>query len=187
MKKLVLGAVLSALVAALAGGAYALAGGSGGGGGFGARLDGWQEVPSQVRPGEGRFRARVISVAGEPAIEFVLRYSGLEADATAAHIHIGSRHENGGVSAFLCGPQPDAGDKPVCPARAGEVRGVIDRPDVVGPAAQGVAAQEIEDLIRALRHGETYANVHTAAAPGGEIRGQIRHGLGHGFGGGHDK
>jgi hypothetical protein len=180
VRKVALAAVLGALVTALATGSFAIArGGGGGGGSFDTKLTGWDEVPTQVRPGEGRFHARVVSVAGEPAIEYVLRYSGLEGDAAQAHIHVGDSHENGGVAAFLCGPQASS-DKPACPPRAGEVRGVIDRADVVGPAGQGVAAGEIQDLIRAMKRGEAYVNLHTSVATGGELRGDLRSHGGHG-------
>ncbi len=133
---------------------------------FRARLDGWEEVPSQVTAGRGQFRAKVRG----NTIDYVLRYANLEGDAAQAHIHIGSRHENGGISAFLCG----GGEKPPCPPRAGTIRGVIDPSDVTGPENQGVEPGNMADLLRAMRRGETYANVHTPGrAPGGEIRGQI--------------
>ena len=45
--------------------------------------------------------------------------------------------------------------------------------DVVGPAGQGIAAGEFEELVRALRAGVTYANVHSQQFGGGEIRGQF--------------
>lgn len=173
MRRLVLAALLGAIVTTLVSGSFAVArdGGSRGGssGTVHAKLDGWEEVPSQVTTGEGRFRASLTRVSGEPAVRYVLRYEDLEATVSAAHIHIGSRHENGGIAAFLCG----GGDKPACPATEGEVRGVIDSQDVVGPMNQGVEEGNIRDLLRAIRAGETYANVHTARAPAGEIRGQI--------------
>lgn len=46
--------------------------------------------------------------------------------------------------------------------------------NVIGPAAQGVAIGEFEEVLRALRLGVAYANVHSDRSPGGEIRGQIR-------------
>jgi CHRD domain len=174
MRRLVLAALLGAIMTALVSGSFAVArdGGSRSGSSrsFQAKMNGWEEVPSQVTTGEGRFRASLTSVGGEPAIRYVLRYEDLEGETTlAAHIHVGSRHENGGVAAFLCG----GGDKPACPATEGEVRGVIDAADVVGPVGQGVEEGNIRDLLRAMRAGETYANVHTLRAPDGEIRGQI--------------
>jgi hypothetical protein len=38
----------------------------------------------------------------------------------------------------------------------------------------GIAAGEFDEVLRAIRSGNTYANVHTNKHPGGEIRGQIR-------------
>jgi len=53
--------------------------------------------------------------------------------------------------------------------------------NVIGPAGQGVAAGEFAELLRAMRQGLTYANVHSSLATGGEIRGQIqvKNGEGH--------
>ena len=68
------------------------------------------------------------------------------------------------------------GGKPACPPAPAEVHGRIVAADVVGPAAQGIVAGELDELIRALRAGAAYANVHTDKQPSGEIRGQIRNG-----------
>lgn len=133
-----------------------------------ASLDGYQETPMSLSTtGHGSFRARVRS----DGIHYTLRYSELESNASAAHIHLGQRHLSGGVIAFLCG----GGDKPACPAREGTVEGVIDAADVIGPAGQGIAASELREVVRALRKGAVYANVHTATYGGGEIRGQVDH------------
>jgi hypothetical protein len=130
------------------------------------RLSGYEETPLTLSTtGHGTFRARVSS----DGIRYVLKYEDLEADATVAHSHLGDRAITGGIIAFLCG----GGDKPACPAREGKVEGVIDAADVIGPAAQGIAASELREAIRALRKGFVYANVHTSKYPGGEIRGQI--------------
>jgi CHRD domain len=172
MRKVLLLGVLAA-TGLLGVAAMAFADGGNGRNSFATGLDGWAEVPSQVTRGEGRFRARLTS---DTTLEYVLTYSGLESDANAAHIHPGSHHENGGVSAFLCG----GGDKPPCPPRAGEVSGVIDPTDVIGPAGQQIDPGEFQDFLRAMRAGETYANVHTSRAPGGEIRGQINDRHNHG-------
>jgi hypothetical protein len=44
----------------------------------------------------------------------------------------------------------------------------------VGPAAQGIAAGEFAELVRAIKAGATYVNVHSSLFPTGEIRGQIK-------------
>ena len=55
--------------------------------------------------------------------------------------------------------------------------GVIDSADVIGPAGQGIAPGEFDELISAMRAGLTYANVHSDPMYlGGEIRGQIKRG-----------
>ena len=174
MKKLVLACALGALATALVTGSFAVAKqGDGGKGEFRTHLDGWQEDPSQVTTGSRSFRARVVDA---DTIEFWLRYSRLEGDANQAHIHVGSHHESGGVSAWLCGAGGTA--QPPCPLREGEVHWFIERDDVTGPVGQGVEPGNIEDLLRAMRNDEAYVNVHTPPrAAAGEIRGDL--GKGH--------
>ena len=46
--------------------------------------------------------------------------------------------------------------------------------DVIGPTGQGIAAGEFAEVLRAIRQGVAYANVHSMRNLGGEIRGQIR-------------
>lgn len=153
---------------------------------FFTQLDGWAETPSVVTTGHGSFRLRIVS----PELwEFVLRWEDLEGgSAAAAHIHVGSHHESGGVSAHLCG-----GTQPPCEpgfdgevGPDGEVRGTIDPGDVTGPAGQGVEPGRMDKLLRAIRAGEAYPNVHTARFGAGEIRGQLADRHNHGGGGGDD-
>jgi CHRD domain len=134
-----------------------------------ANLTGFQEVPAVSSFGSGTFTA-VIDDA--QTITYELSFGGLNSPTLFAHIHLGQRGANGGVSAFLCG----GGDKPACPTGGATdtVSGVIDAADVIGPAGQGIAAGEFDELVRAIRAGVTYANVHSMTQPGGEIRGQIK-------------
>jgi hypothetical protein len=130
-------------------------------------ITGYQETPAISSMATGEFVAEIDDESD--TITYELTYSGLEGGAAlAAHIHLGARGTTGGISAFLCG----GGDKPPCPP-AGTVTGVIDRTDVIGPTAQGIESGSFEELVRAIRSGVTYVNVHTARWPGGEIRGQI--------------
>ena len=62
---------------------------------------------------------------------------------------------------------------PECP-NSGTVTGVRMASDVVGPSGQGIAAGEFAEVLRAIRSGNAYINVHSTTWPGGEIRGQIR-------------
>ena len=45
---------------------------------------------------------------------------------------------------------------------------------VLGPAAQGIQAGDLAAVLPMMRRGLTYTNVHTAAYPAGEIRGQLK-------------
>jgi hypothetical protein len=129
------------------------------------RMSSYQEVPSVSTTAKGTFEARIKG----STIEYKLTYSGLSSTALFAHIHLGQPGANGGVAAFLCG----GGGKPACPA-SGTVSGTVGATDVIGPAAQGIGAGEIDELIAAMRAGFTYANVHTTNFGGGELRGQIK-------------
>jgi hypothetical protein len=162
--------------------------GNGHGNRFSARLTGFEETPSESTPGRGSLKLRIV---GGDTIHYELRYEGFEQPAegatTQAHIHFGQRGVAGGVSAFLCGGSPPSSDKPPCTMTEGEFEGVIDAADVIGPSGQGIAATEMDELIRAIRKGYTYGNVHTTNNPAGLIRGQIHRGSGHGWGRGGGK
>jgi hypothetical protein len=134
-----------------------------------ATLIGFQETPLTLStPGSGTFTATIDDNA--QSIDYKLSYEGLEAPAIAAHIHLGARGITGGVSAFLC----SGGNKPACPAAGGTVTGTITATDIIGPTAQGIAPGQFAKVIRAIRNGAVYANVHSTLRPGGEIRGQLR-------------
>lgn len=136
---------------------------------FKTRLKGFTEVPAVSSTGRGEFTARI---RGD-TIEWTLSYEALEGTTTAAaHVHLGQKDVNGGVSFFLCGGPTTL----PCTPTSGSFSGTATAADVVGPAAQGIAPGEIAEIIRAMRAGKTYANVHTNKHPGGEIRGDIRHG-----------
>jgi hypothetical protein len=152
---------------------------------FRARLCGYEETPAVSTSGSGRF---AVTVRHDGTLAFKLTYRDLVAPVAVAHIHFGAPGTAGGVSAFLCG----GGGKPACPQPPATIEGTIVAADVVGPAAQGIAAGELDELVHALRNGLTYANVHSETFPAGEIRGQILghdgHGKrGHGHGRAHDR
>lgn len=151
------------------------AGGAAANGTFKARLDGLREVPALSSEGSGLFVARVAN----GSIRYRLSYRDLGSDVLFAHIHFGQAGVNGGVSAFLCSTAPAPVQTPACPPPGGSVTSVLTAADVVGPAGQGIAPGEFDELLDAIRAGATYVNVHTADFNGGEIRGQIGRGLRH--------
>ena len=138
---------------------------------FKARLDGYQEVPSSLStPAQGRFKANYDKRSA--TLSYELSYDDI--DPTQAHIHFGQRATNGGISLFLCtnlGNGP-AGT-PACPPGPATVSGSLQAGDVVGPAGQGIAAGELDEVLDAMRAGAAYVNMHTVAVPAGEARGQI--------------
>lgn len=137
---------------------------------IGTGLTGFEEVPVISTNGSGAFFARIF--AGENAIEFVLLYEDLEGGSvTQAHIHMGQVGVNGAIVIHFCG----SGGKPPCPPSPGSVVGIVTGADVVAVPAQGVAAGNLAEVIRAIRAGKAYANVHTTTFPAGEVRGQLKH------------
>jgi CHRD domain-containing protein len=133
-----------------------------------AFLLGINETPSVSTQATGRLSA-VIDEDSQ-LITFKLSYDNLTGNAAVAHIHFGEKHVAGGVMVFLCG----GGGQPACPAgTSAEITGSIMPANVVGPTAQGITAGEFAKVLAAIRSGASYANVHTALFPAGEIRGQV--------------
>jgi hypothetical protein len=128
--------------------------------------------------GRGTFKT-TIDEAGQ-SIHYELSYEALEGTVTQAHIHFGQRHTVGGIVVWLCqtaaaaAPAAVAAVTPTCPSPQGSVTGSIGPSQVLAAAGQGLDAGEFDALVRAIRAGATYANVHSSLFPPGEIRGQIR-------------
>ena len=140
-----------------------------------ARLKGIREVPSVSTPATGRFEARIDGKAG--TITYELEFFDLTGEVQQAHIHVGQRSVNGGISVFLCqteaSPDP-TGLAPRCP-KSGKVSGVLQAANMIdGPVVgQGIAPGEFNELIASIRAEVAYVNVHSSTFPGGEARGQI--------------
>src|SRR4029079_19487133 len=101
---------------------------------------------------------------------YTLTYSGFPTAVLQSHIHFGQRAMTGGVSIFLCSNLGDGpAGPPACPSPGGSVTRTVTAADVVGPAAQGIAAGEWNEIVAAIRAGVSYANIHTQQYPPGEI------------------
>lgn len=131
-----------------------------------ADLSGYQEAPPVSTKGSGDFRAQLNDA--KTGLEFELNYEDLSSAASAASIQFGQPGVNGGKLADLCG-----GTKPACPA-TGPIIGTIAAGDILAIVGQGIADDDFDAALRAIRSGNTYVNVKTASFPDGEIRGQIR-------------
>ena len=112
---------------------------------FKATLNGKSEVPPNATAGTG-----TADINFDPAtrkLSWTLTYSGLTGPAMAAHFHgPADAGKNAGVAVAI----PNAGKSP----------------------AEG-SATLTEAQAKDLEAGKYYVNVHTAANPGGEIRGQV--------------
>jgi hypothetical protein len=141
-----------------------------------AALSGFNEIPATLStPARGSWRGRLSGQEDE--IEWRLEYRNIPTSVTQAHIHFGDHHTNGGISVFLCSNLGNGpAGTPACPNGDGTqvVTGAATAEDVIGPAGQGIALGEFAELVRAIKAGRTYVNVHTTAFPGGEIRGQVK-------------
>jgi hypothetical protein len=131
-----------------------------------ARLSGFQEVPANASPGEGRFEARVDG----DQVSFKLQYWNVTGTPTMAHIHLGQPGVNGGIFVFLCGGTT----RPACPPPPATVEGTFVAADILAIPTQNMPAGSLDAALRVIRHGVTYVNVHTPNSPGGEIRGRVR-------------
>jgi hypothetical protein len=139
------------------------------------QLTGYEEDPLAISTtGAGQVRLQIDEPRQE--ITYKLSYTGLEGTVTQAHIHLGGKAQSGGVSVFFC---TNLGNGPAgtqaCPPAPATVTGTFRPADVVGPAGQGITAGQFAELVRAIRAGATYANVHSTLYPGGEIRAQLGH------------
>lgn len=155
-------------------------------------LTGFEEVPAVSTTADGDFRAQINE--REDEITYELSYRETEGTVTQAHIHLGQRSVNGGITVFLCS---NLGNGPAgtqaCPPAPATITGTI-RPADVSPnipataaaRAQGLEPGEFDQLVEAIRAGVTYVNVHTTKFPGGEIRSQIGPGQGNNKGKGGD-
>jgi hypothetical protein len=110
-----------------------------------ATLDGKSEVPATTSAGTGT--ADIDYDAATKKLTWKVTYSGLSGPATAGHFH--------------------------GPAEAGKNAGVaVAIPNIATSPVEGSAT--LTDAQAAdLMAGKYYVNVHTAANPGGEIRGQV--------------
>jgi hypothetical protein len=138
------------------------------------RLIGFQEVPAIASSGTAVFQAKIAD--DEKSFQWTMTYSGLT-NVAQSHIHVGQLSVNGAVVIFLCTNLGNAAPAGItvqaCPDSAGTISGTATAANVIGVAAQGVPANGFATVLNAIRAGVAYVNIHTAAHPGGEIRGQF--------------
>ena len=149
---------------------------------FRARLIGVGETPIVVSGALGH--ATLTISDDEKSIKYELTYGGLEGNTVPsgkvlfAHVHVGAPTVVGGVAVFFCGGGNTSATQAACPI-SGAVSGMWTSLDVVGPTSQGLdpanqgSDEAFARLVKAIKSGLSYANVHTTRSPGGEVRGQF--------------
>lgn len=128
---------------------------------FVAHLDAAQETPAVVSNATGE--ASFTITENDTAIRFRISSRGLDR-ILQAHIHVGATGVNGPVFVFLfpLAAHPVSG-------QGWSVSGTLTPADLIPQPGAATFAQ----VVAAIRAGNTYANIHTIAHPGGEIRGQL--------------
>lgn len=109
-------------------------------------MTGKAETPPNAAKGKGHGAVTYDDASGE--LKWDITFSGLTGDATAAHFH---------------GPAKPG-------VAAGPTVGIKDSP-IISPILG--SASITPDQGKELLSGQWYFNVHTAANPGGELRGQV--------------
>jgi hypothetical protein len=137
-----------------------------------ARLVSFNEPPALVSPTVGRFTATLSEDL--TTIDYELSYTDFPTHVKFSHIHLGVPGTNGGVAIFLCSNDPSMPPIPACPDPGGTVDGSVTADNVLAITAQHLAKNDFTSVLRAIRNGAAYVNVHTNENPGGEIRGQIQ-------------
>jgi hypothetical protein len=112
---------------------------------FKATMTGKDEVPPTTSTGSGDVMATLNTATKQ--LNYTMTYMGLTGPATAAHFH--------------------------GPAAPGQNAGVVIPIGTNPPSPSSGTVTLTDDQMKDLEAGKWYANVHTAANKGGEIRGQV--------------
>ena len=153
------------------------------------RLSGLEETTATIQtPASGEFKG-TISEDGT-SIKYEETWRNLSSTVTQSHIHFGRPGLSGGIVLWLC-YNPAAGTKPpaaptptpqLCPTTSpATITGTLTEADVVAsPAVAGGPNQGIDtgaegfaEMVKAIRTGSAYVNVHSVDHPSGEIRGRL--------------
>lgn len=124
-----------------------------------AALDPKQEVPLCASAGaKARGAALLAADRSQQKLRIRLEQSGLSGAPTLAHIHMGNTGAAGPIVMNLASLLTGSGDATFGAAELVKVAN--------GPTS-------FDELVTLLQRGGAYLNVHTAACPMGEIRGQV--------------
>ncbi len=129
---------------------------------FSAKLAGSGETPVVKTGAKGDAVFHLVKNGTE--MSYKLTVSDVE-NVTAAHIHKGKKGVEGPpVVGLFAGPKKE-----------GKFSGVLAEGTLTGKDLMGsLSGKSVQDLVKMIKAGDTYVNVHTDKYPNGEIRGQIK-------------
>jgi hypothetical protein len=133
---------------------------------FQARMDARSEVPPPNLDSTASPTGNAMFTVNGTTVAYKIEASGLSGPPTAAHIHTG---EPGVAGPVIVPLTVSAGSSPG--TATGE--GTFDASALKAKKSDG-SAMTMDDVLAAMRSGNTYVNVHTANNKPGELRGQIR-------------
>lgn len=127
-------------------------------------LEAEQEVAPNISTSsaQGTATGTLVGDVTSWVFNYTVEYAGLEGPLADGHIHLGERGTNGPVVHFLDSIDSFRG------TTSGTIVGDYTSNDVL---AAGVVTPDV--VFNSFLAGGYYFNVHSAAFPGGEIRGQI--------------
>ena len=128
---------------------------------FKAILSGSESVPAIETMAKGD--VTFIFMKDSKALSYHVTVSDIE-NVTAAHIHLGKKGENGPPVALISNEK-----------KAGKFSGTLAEGTITEKELMGsLMGKSVKDLVKEIKKGNAYLNVHTDKYPNGEIRGQIK-------------
>ena len=137
---------------------------------FEAELEGAQEVPAVTTDTTGEIEVEFNETFTEAAFELEVS-DGVA--ITQAHFHCAPAGNNGPVVVFLSGFVPGGIDVDGDLAEFTLTDANVTAVGADCVPSIGMAINNLADLAQAMEDGDIYANVHSVANPGGEVRGQL--------------
>ncbi len=129
---------------------------------FKVKLSGHEVVPAVKTKAKGETEFKLSQDGKE--LSYKLKVKDIE-NVTAAHIHKGKKGENGPpLAGLFAGPKKEGKFSGVL------AEGKITEKDLLGE----LQGKPLDELVKLIKSGDLYVNVHTDAHPDGEIRGQIK-------------
>jgi len=128
---------------------------------FKALLVGSESVPAVETMAKGD--ATFTFMKDDKALKYYVTVSDIE-NVTAAHIHMGKTGENGPPVALITNEK-----------KSGKFSGTLAEGTITEKELMGsLMGKTVKDLVKEIKAGNAYLNVHTEKYPNGEIRGQIK-------------